>query len=127
LRATYAGHRPPSIKRQIKEFLDERLRELELPWKPFNGELDRFPTQGYRTHGNNCENWWINAEYFRSWFSDRPAEVETALRLLFDAEMLVPPSHFVHFPGVAYVEHQLKWNPRARKKTGFYKLQFGGD
>jgi len=111
----------------VRQLLDERLQELELPWKPFKGELDRFPNRGFRTHGNNCENWWINAEYFRSWFSNRPAEVEMALRLLFEASRLIPPSHFVDFPGAAYVEHSLKWNSLARKKTGFYKLEFAPD
>jgi|HubBroStandDraft_4_1064222.scaffolds.fasta_scaffold1146815_1 hypothetical protein len=48
-----------------------------------------------------------------------------ALQLLFKAGRLIPPSHFLDFPGVAYVEHQLKWNSRARKKTGFYKLAVG--
>jgi hypothetical protein len=58
--------RPPYIKGQIKEFLDQRLRELDLPSKPFKGELARFPTQGFRTQGTDCGFWWINAEHFRS-------------------------------------------------------------
>jgi hypothetical protein len=49
------------------------------------------------------------------------------LRLLFDSNRLILPSQFAHFPGAAYVEHPLKWNSRARKKTGFYKLAVGGD
>jgi hypothetical protein len=124
LRATRPRHRSTSLKTRVRQVLDERLRELELPWKPFRGELARFPTEGFRTHGIDCEHWWINAEHFRSWFSERSDEVEMALRLLFEAGHLITPTYFENFPAVAFVEHQLKWNPRARKKTGFYKLAF---
>jgi hypothetical protein len=127
LRAAHTRTRAPSIKRQIKEYLDKRLPELELPTKPFKGELDRFPTQGFRTDGINCEYLWINAEYFRSWFSNWREYVEIALRLLFDDGILILPSDFGCFPGASYAEHSLKWNPRAHKKTGFYKLKFAGD
>jgi hypothetical protein len=114
-----------SLKTRVRQLLYERLCEMSLPLKSFKGELSLFPDQGFRTQGTDCDFWWINAEHFRSWFSDQPEEVETALRLLFDANRLILPSHFAHFPGVAFVEHQLKWNPRARKKTGFYKLAVG--
>ncbi|SDR59267.1 hypothetical protein SAMN05519103_06372 [Rhizobiales bacterium GAS113] len=112
------------MKSQLRGLLGERLRQLDPPYKAFNQELDHFPKQGFRTIGTNCEYWWINAEYFRSLFSNRRAEVEAALRLLFDAGRLVLPvvCGTDNFPGVAYVESHLKWNKRARKKTGFYKI-----
>jgi hypothetical protein len=94
--------RPPSMKLRIKNLLGDRLRALDLPRKIHGQELSHFPAQGFRTVSSNSELWWINADHFRSWFSDRPAEVEVALRLLFAAGRLVLPVVYGadNFPGV---------------------------